>query len=118
MSSEQSIQQDIRIALGHGDVRLWRNNTGCLKDQQGRWVRFGLANGSSDLIGVRRMTITPEMVGQEVGIFCAVEVKSATGRATTEQRNFLDCVRNFGGLAGVARSVDEATKIIFTAHTK
>lgn len=116
--SEQSIQQNIRVQLGHGDVRLWRNNTGCLKDQQGRFVRFGLATGSSDLIGLRKVTITPDMVGQEVGVFCAVEVKSPTGKPTAEQLRFIQCVRGFGGFAGVARSVEEAANIIFPPDSK
>ena len=29
------IQQRIRLACGRGAVRLWRNNTGALVDQQG-----------------------------------------------------------------------------------
>jgi hypothetical protein len=45
--SEHEIQQRIRLACGRGAVRLWRNNTGALVDQQGR---FGLCKGSSDLI--------------------------------------------------------------------
>ena len=40
--SEHEIQQGIRLACGRGPVRLWRNNTGALVDQQGRFVRFGL----------------------------------------------------------------------------
>ena len=39
--SEHEIQQRIRLACGRGPVRLWRNNTGALVDQQGRFVRFG-----------------------------------------------------------------------------
>ena len=34
--SEHEIQQRIRLACGRGPVRLWRNNTGALVDQQGR----------------------------------------------------------------------------------
>lgn len=71
-----------------------------------------MAKGSSDLIGLRKVTITPDMVGQEIGVFCAVEVKSAKGRPTSEQKQFIACVQKFGGLAGVARSVDEAASII------
>jgi hypothetical protein len=62
--SEQEIQQRIRLACGRGVVRLWRNNTGALVDQQGRFVRFGLCKGSSDLIGLRSLEITTELVGQ------------------------------------------------------
>ena len=46
-SSEHEIQQRIRLACGRGPVRLWRNNSGALVDQQ---ARFGLCKGSSNLI--------------------------------------------------------------------
>jgi hypothetical protein len=52
-ASEQSIQQHIRIACSTGDTRLFRNNTGTLRDQHGRPVQFGLCKGSADLIGYR-----------------------------------------------------------------
>jgi hypothetical protein len=58
MPSEQSIQQHIRIACSTGATRLWRNNTGTLRDQHGRPVQFGLCKGSADLIGYRSITIT------------------------------------------------------------
>lgn len=111
--SEQRIQQEIRLALGRGDVRLWRNNVGSLRDQSGRMVRFGLAPGSADLIGCRRMVIGDHHVGQEVAVFCAIEVKAAGGRASPEQLAFIDVVRQLGGLSGVARSVDDATTILY-----
>jgi hypothetical protein len=34
LASEQTIQQQIRIACSNGDTRLFRNNTGTLRDQQ------------------------------------------------------------------------------------
>jgi len=40
--TEQQIQQHIRIACGTGSTRLFRNNTGTLKDANGRPVQFGL----------------------------------------------------------------------------
>ena len=110
--SEQRIQQEIRLALGSGPVRLWRNNTGCLKDQQGRSVRFGLCKGSSDLIGLRSITIGPEHVGQTLAVFAAVEVKAQAGRITPDQQAFIDAVAGMGGLAGVARSVEDAARIL------
>ena len=110
--SEAVIQQQIRLALGSGSVRLWRNNTGTLPDRQGRPVRFGLCKGSSDLIGLRTITIGPEHVGQTMAVFAAVEVKSATGRPTPDQRAFIDTVQSMGGLAGIARSVEDAAAIL------
>ena len=110
--TEQQIQQAIRLELGCGDARLWRNNTGTLLDRQGRPVQFGLCKGSSDLIGLRSITIGPEHLGQQLAVFAAIEVKSATGRATPEQVAFIDTVAGMGGLAGVARSVGEAASIL------
>ena len=75
--SEHEIQQRIRLACGRGAVRLWRNNTGALVDRQGRLVRFGLCRGSSDLISLRSLEITPELVGQRIAQFVALET---TGR--------------------------------------
>jgi hypothetical protein len=114
-ASEQSIQQHIRIACSTGDTRLFRNNTGTLKDQHGRPVQFGLCKGSADLIGYRSITITPDMVGQQVAVFTSIEVKTPTGRVRPEQQAWLDTVQAAGGIAGVARSVEDALRIM-TAH--
>ena len=94
MPSEQQIQQQIRLTCSRGPCRLHRNNTGTLRDQHGRPVSFGLAKGSSDLIGWTTRTITPEMVGQQVAIFTSIEVKSPNGRVRPEQRaQMLSAVR-------------------------
>jgi len=111
-NSEQRIQQEIRLAVSKGDTRVFRNNTGTLRDQHGRPVSFGLAKGSADLIGWRTITITPEMVGQQVAVFTSIEVKSATGRLRPEQQQWLDAVQAAGGIAGVARSVGDALRIV------
>ena len=115
MASEQSIQQHIRIACSTGDTRLFRNNTGTLRDQHGRPVQFGLCKGSADLIGYRTITITPDMVGQQVAVFTSIEVKTPAGRIRPEQQAWMDTVQAAGGIAGVARSVEDALRIV-TAH--
>lgn len=108
--TEQQIQQAIRLAIGGPStgVTVWRNNTGALRDERGRLVRYGLCQGSADLIGFRRVVITSEMVGQRLAQFVAIEVKAGGGRLSPEQSNFLAVVAQAGGVAGVARSVDEA----------
>ena len=111
MPSEQSIQQHIRLTCSTGSTRLFRNNTGTLRDQHGRPVSFGLCKGSADLIGWRTVTITPEMVGQQVAVFTSIEVKTPTGRVKPEQQQWLDAVQAAGGIAGVARSVEDALRI-------
>lgn len=114
--SEQRIQQEIRIACSTGDTRLFRNNTGTLRDANGRPVQFGLCKGSADLIGWKRVTITPEMVGTTVAVFLSIEVKTATGRLRSEQQQWLDAVQAAGGIAGVARSVEDAERLLAVAH--
>ena len=109
--SEQRIQQEIRLAVSKGDTRVFRNNTGTLRDANGRPVTFGLCKGSADLIGWRTVTITPEMVGQRIAVFTSIEVKTATGRLRPEQQQWLDAVQAAGGIAGVARSVEDALRI-------
>ena len=111
MASEQSIQQHIRLTCSTGSTRLFRNNTGTLRDQHGRPVSFGLAKGSADLIGWTMRTVTQEMVGQQVAVFTSIEVKTPTGRVKPEQQQWLDAVLSAGGIAGVARSVEDALRI-------
>jgi VRR-NUC domain len=110
--SEHEIQQRIRLACGRGAVRLWRNNTGALVDQQGRFVRFGLCKGSSDLIGLRSIEIRPELVGQRLAQFVALEVKTAQGVLRPEQWAFLRLVQQLGGVAAPCRSVEEAEQLL------
>jgi len=110
-ASEQSIQQHIRLTCSTGDTRLFRNNTGTLRDQHGRPVSFGLCKGSADLIGWTMRTVTQEMVGQQVAVFTSIEVKTPTGRVKPEQQAWLDAVQAAGGIAGVARSVEDALRL-------
>ena len=112
LSNEAFVQNKIRLAIGHGKIRLFRNNTGALLDMQGRLVKFGLCKGSSDLIGFRSITITPDMVGQKIAVFSAIEVKDK-GKATVEQKNFINIINNAGGYAGVAKNVNDAKKILY-----
>jgi hypothetical protein len=110
--SEHEIQQRIRLACGRGPVRLWRNNTGALVDQQGRFVRFGLCKGSSDLIGLRSLEITPELVGQRLAQFVALEIKTGSGTVSPEQRAFLQLVQQLGGVGAVCRSIAQAQAVL------
>jgi hypothetical protein len=113
-NAETTLQQQIRLALGtRPDLRLYRNQVGSLPDPRtGRLVTFGLARGSADLIGWRTVTITPDMVGQQLAVFTSIEVKTSTGRLAPMQANWLDAVQGAGGIAGVARSVADATNIV------
>ena len=113
-NSETKLQQEIRLALGTiPSLRLFRNQVGQLPDPRtGRYVQFGLAKGSSDLIGFKTIKITPEMIGQEVAQFVSIEIKTERGKLTEVQQNWLQKVHDSGGIVGVARSIQDALKIV------
>lgn len=87
--------------------RLFRNNVGQYTDRNGNVIRYGLCVGSSDLIGWTPVTITPDMVGQTIAVFTAVEAKTLRGKPTMAQISFLSAVRRAGGRAILARSTDD-----------
>lgn len=116
--TESLILKEIIAALSMGGVPLWRNNTGKARTVDGRFIKFGIPSadgGGSDLIGITPVTITADMVGKKIGVFTAVEVKSKSGRATKAQLQFIENVKNWGGIAGVARSEQEALDLIRSA---
>ena len=91
-----------RAALRPGDVIL----------RHPRLLTAGLCPGSSDLICLQRLAITPEHVGQTVGRFVAIEIKRPGKRPEPAQRTFLDNVNQAGGVAGVAESVEQAWQLL------
>lgn len=72
----------------------------------------GLCVGSSDIIGIQSIIITPEMVGTKIGQFVAIEVKTETGTATPEQLAFIKMVCELGGKAFVARNETQALELL------
>jgi hypothetical protein len=91
-----------RLCAAHATQgRIFRNNTGAVVTQDGRLVTFGLCKGSSDLIGWTEVEITPEMVGQKLAVFTAVEVKKKGKKPTKEQKQFIKIVSDAGGIAKV-----------------
>ena len=83
---EARVQDEARLLASKMGWRLFRNNVGVLKDERGVPVRYGIANDSpamnkriksSDLIGIRPVVITPDMVGTTIGQFVAREIKKA-----------------------------------------
>lgn len=122
MSSEAANQQQLRLAAPRNNALLWRNNVGACTTDDGRHLRFGLGNDSaqmnrvmksSDLIGVERVVITPDMVGQVIGRFVAVEVKRddfvarESDKRYVAQRAFIQCVNDHGGRGLFAKKVND-----------
>ena len=107
--SETAIMQDIRLALGQSPgIKMFRQNVGAYKDpRSGRLVRYGLHTGSADLIGWQSVVITPDMVGKQFARFVSIEVKTPKGVLSPEQEIWLAAVQKAGGIAVVARSVED-----------
>lgn len=121
MKSEDTVQGEVRLKASQQGFRLWRNNVGVMLDKRGIPVRYGLCNESkkqnekiksSDLIGVKPVIITPDMVGSVIGVFYAREVKKegweykGTPREKA-QLNFLNIVRFMGGDAEFISDVED-----------
>lgn len=110
-ASEAAVQSQVRMDASKAGWRLWRNNIGAYKDEHGNFIRYGLCNDSakmneliksSDLVGVRPVTVTTGMVGSVIGQFVARECKAATWRYVGSEREqaqlrFIQMVTALGG---------------------
>ena len=96
--TETDIQNNIRQALSaHGVV--FRMQSGMFYTETGEKIRVGIP-GMSDLL----------FVGN--GFIAWIEVKTAKGRPSKEQLNFIERMKALGHRAGIARSVEEALWLI------
>lgn len=114
MKKESNVQKTVQLAASTVGTTTWRNNTGAYRTEDGHFIRYGipLTGGGSDLLGITPVVITADMVGQTVGVFTALEIKTKTGKARQNQLEFIDFVLSKGGKAGIARSAEDAIKII------
>lgn len=79
-----------------------------------RIVKIGTV-GMPDLIGFMPHVVTQDDVGKTLAVFCAPEVKAGTDSLSKEQRAFIEFVNKNGGRAGVARSREDAVRIVTAA---
>lgn len=99
---EHDIQNLIQIKLTEeNNCRVFRANVGKVKTIDGRWFDTGLPKGFPDLFG-----FTSD------GLFFAIEVKSKIGRIRADQIRFHELLNNWNIVHGIARSADDAIKIV------
>lgn len=104
---ENNIVNSIMKECSRIGGRLFRNNVGTATTKDGRFIKFGLTVGSGDCIGYLPIVITEKMVGKTVAVFLSVESKTAKGVVKPEQQNWIDNVKKMGGIAFIARSIDD-----------
>ncbi len=114
--SESAVQTNVRLEASKKGLRLWRNNVGAGMMESGTFVRWGIANESSqmnkmikssDLIGIRPLLIEKHHIGQVIGQFVAREIKPGNWRYGATDREaaqlkFLELVASMGGDAAFA----------------
>lgn len=122
--TESALYPQIMQAFSRGPTRVFRQNAGTawqgkIIEQSAsrlvlaypRAIRLG-SPGMADLGGLTSVVITPDMVGQLIGVDVQIECKFGAGRLTAEQAAYIQMIRTLGGRAGIARSVEEAGRII------
>lgn len=137
MSSEQKVRNllEMKFAKNYHHCILWANPSGngvvgnILKVQsdkyliQGRRAKFGGPDGASDFLGNACVKITPEMVGQFIGVLIAIETKpedwtpptigqKKSWKSFTQQFYFIRALRDQGALAGFARCNEDIVDIM------
>lgn len=125
--NEHDIQDQIRIEISRQRLgvsfrtnvgRAWTGNDirknidGSITIMDPRPFQTGLPEGYSDLTIVTPVVITPEMIGNLIGIAGFLEVKTSKGKPTAAQLHFIKQMQSLGARAGVARSPRDAIQIL------
>lgn len=118
--NEHEIQNQIRLAISEANAGIaWRANVGqawtgdsWLKHGDGSLTLYnarpfstGLPRGFSDLFGV-----------SSDGRAFFIEVKAPGGRTSHDQACFIEVVREWGALGGIAHSPEQALQILRQAQ--
>lgn len=96
---EKALVNAIMQYLAAKKIFAWRQNTGAIKVED-RLIRFGVL-GCSDIIG-----LLPN------GKMFAIEAKSSKGRLSLAQKSFLDAISKNGGIAIVAKKLEDIEELI------
>lgn len=101
---EKHIETQILLYLRARGIFAWKNPTAGYFDPKIKRFRkqaspFAI-NGTSDIMAIH------------LGKFMAIEVKSATGKVSPAQKEFLEKVGKAGGIPIVARCLEDVANIL------
>ena len=102
MTAEHLIQNKIQVALSANDCTVFRTNVGSIRLSDGRYFKTGVPSGYSDLNGFKWSN----------GKAFFIEVKNETGKPRLDQIRFNKFLMSKNIICGIARSPDDALKIV------
>ena len=118
-AAHTKLLKETLIELGKRFVtgRFFRNEVGegwffppwekMFNPEDKRYLRYGLAPDTPDLIGFTAVVVTPEMIGKTLAVFTGYEIKTGNAVQTSGQKNFQKVLESFGGIYKVVRSVGD-----------
>jgi hypothetical protein len=111
---------EVRTELARLGIVNWRNNVGQLQDATGRYVRYGLCEGSADLIAC--VPVGPCVCGctacsREIGRFVGIEVKGPRTATSSEQYAWQAIVRQHGGIVEIVHDASEIARVLEIARS-
>ena len=127
-NAHSKLVNDTLISQQDENTRLWKNATGLAVDYDSaksliyylgkragmsdreidinfyklRKIKFG-AVGAPDIIGIRKIHITSEMVGFDIGLWVGYECKTGKAVQSKQQKLFEKMITAFGGLYKVIK---------------
>lgn len=102
MKPHTNLLKDI-MRTAPANVRLFQNDQGNVETIDGRRIKYGLQPGSGDLCGWT--------VIRGVAVFTSIEGKVGKDRVRPDQKKWASFVQSQGGIAIIARSVEECWQL-------
>jgi len=112
MLAEHGARPDLRL-FRNASSKVWvgkyvgRTPEGHTIIAGARQIMAGLAVGSADLVGIKRVPVALLPQDGHVGVFLSAEVKARGTRTEDHQHKWRDMVSGLGGISGVVKTVEE-----------
>ncbi len=114
MSERNSVQNPSLLLAGQrSDTLIWRQQSGVFRsyDTPDRIVRVGTP-GMADAGAIVAVTITPDMVGQTIGVAVQVEFKTPTGRQSNDQKRWQLATEKRSGIYCLVKSTNDMENLL------
>jgi hypothetical protein len=114
MSERNSVQNPSLLLAGQRpDTLIWRQQSGVFRsyDTPDRIVRVGTP-GMADAGAIVAVTITPDMVGQTIGVAVQVEFKTSTGRQSADQKLWQLATEKRSGVYSIVKSTNDMENLL------